>query len=129
LKALQSACPVAVGTRFAVTSRQNQKSRQQRQGEAMVKIRSAECLVLVAMVASAAAVQVREYLAEPAVREHAGFAARSACGAVPDGVQGRVLPARCGTAQGMHNERDSDEPHATSRHETGRHARSQGLWV
>ncbi|HEY4352292.1 MAG TPA: hypothetical protein VGN31_13760 [Paraburkholderia sp.] len=97
----------------------------------MVKIRSAECLVLVAIVASAAAVQAREYLAGPAVQRHAEFDERSACGAVRAGAGGNILPARCDTAQqATHSEQDrNDEPHASSRHATGRHTRPQGLWV
>jgi hypothetical protein len=104
----------------------NQKSRRQRQGEKMVKIRSAECLVLVAIVASAAAMQVRERLAEPAVQRRARFDEQSACGA----ARGGILPARCGAGQDMHSERGTDDdPRAMSRHDSGRHVRPQGLWV
>jgi hypothetical protein len=91
----------------------------------MVRIKSAECLVLVAIAASAAALQVRERFAEPVVQRHAGFDERPVC----EGAHGNVLPARCGTAQGMHSEQGIDEPRAMSRHNTGRHARPQGLWV
>jgi hypothetical protein len=91
----------------------------------MVKIRSAECLVLVAIVASAAAVQVRERLVEPAVQTHARFDERSDCGA----ARGGVLPARCTAEQDMQSERSTDDPRAMSRHDTGRHVRPQGLWV
>ena len=91
----------------------------------MVRIRSAECLVLVAIAASAAAVQVRERLAEPVAQRHAGLDERPVCG----GAHGDVLPARCSTTQDMDSEQGIDDPHALSRHNTSRHARPQGLWV
>jgi len=91
----------------------------------MVRIRSAECLVLVAIAASAAAVQVRERLAEPVVQRPAGFDQRPVCG----GAHGDVLPARCGTTQDMDNEQGIDDSRVMSRHNTSRHTRPQGLWV
>jgi hypothetical protein len=94
--------------------------------EKPLKIRSAECLVLVAIVASAAAVRVREHLADPAVQRHASLKGPSAaCDDAHDGV----LPARCDTAQGIHDERDIEDPRAMSRPPASRHARPHNLWV
>ncbi|GAB7525202.1 hypothetical protein [Paraburkholderia sp. 2C] len=95
----------------------------------MVKIRRAECLVLMVIVASAAAaVQVRERLAGPAVQRHAGFDEPLACGAAHDGLSS-VRPVRCETAQGVQGKPEIDPPRAMSRRDTGRHARPQALWV
>jgi hypothetical protein len=91
----------------------------------MVKIRSAEWFVLVAIVASAVAMQVRERLAGPAAQSHAQADERSVCGA----ARGGVLPARCDTEQGVQSAPDLDAPRAMSRHDNGRHTRSQALWV
>jgi hypothetical protein len=83
-----------------------------------MKIRSAECLLFVAIVTSAAVMQIREYTlsapqtnvtneeAAPAQREYAGQA--QACGNARSGL----LPAACDTRRERRDERtiDSMEP-------------------
>jgi hypothetical protein len=99
-------------------------------GEAIVNVKSAECLVLVAIVASSAAVQMREHLAEPAAR-HASLNGPSApaCG---NGMVAGVLTARCDMTQGargVHGERHIGDARPMSRQNTGRYSRPRSLWV
>jgi hypothetical protein len=143
LKASQSACPTPNADRHVVwwhavwwhavccLFAANIKVGQQRQGEAMSKVRYAEWLVLAAIVASAAAVQVRERLAGPLIKRHVELDQRPAdCGTARAGV----IAAGCGTEQDTHSEAgrvapQSADPRAMSRRFTHRYAPPQNLWV
>jgi hypothetical protein len=98
-------------------------------GESIVKTGSAQCLVFVAIVASAAAVQLRDRV-EPAAPGNQGD--RTMPSVRCDAGRGGVLLARCATAhdaRGTHGETGIDAPRAPSGNHGGRHAQPRDLWV
>ncbi|CAB3761436.1 hypothetical protein [Paraburkholderia solisilvae] len=94
-----------------------------------MKIGSAQSLVFVAIVASAAAVQLRDRV-KPATPESLVIDAMPSVRC--DAGHGGVLLARCATAhdaRGTHGEQGIDAPRGPSGNHGGRPARPRSLWV